>query len=41
MAHEARVDFAMLFGAIFLLIVGAGSISLDALFFRFRDDPHV
>ncbi len=37
MAHEARVDFAMLFGAIFLLIVGAGSISLDALFFRYRD----
>ncbi|MGD0516906.1 MAG: DoxX family protein [Thermoguttaceae bacterium] len=41
MAHEARVDFAMLLGAIFLLIVGAGSISLDALFFHFRDDPHV
>jgi len=41
MAHEARVDFAMFLGAIFLLIVGAGSISLDALFFRFRDDPHV
>jgi uncharacterized membrane protein YphA (DoxX/SURF4 family) len=41
MAHEARVDFAMLLGAIFLLIVGAGSISLDALFFYFRDDPHV
>ncbi|MGD0383100.1 MAG: DoxX family protein [Thermoguttaceae bacterium] len=41
MAHEARVDFAMLLCAIFLLIVGAGSISLDALFFRFSDDPHV
>jgi putative oxidoreductase len=41
MAHEARVDFAMLLGAIFLLIVGAGSISLDALFFRLRDDPHL
>ena len=41
MAHEARVDFAMLLSAIFLLIVGAGSISLDALFFRYRDDPHV
>jgi len=30
MAHEARVDFAMLLGAIFLLIVGAGAWSLDA-----------
>jgi putative oxidoreductase len=39
MAHEARVDFAMLLIAIFLLIVGAGSISLDALFFRYRGDP--
>jgi putative oxidoreductase len=39
MAHEARVDFAMLLGAIFLLIVGAGSISLDALFFRIPRQP--
>ena len=38
MAHEARADFAMLLGSIFLLIVGAGSISLDALFFRLPDD---
>jgi putative oxidoreductase len=30
MVHEARTDFAMLFGAIFLLIVGAGAWSLDA-----------
>jgi uncharacterized membrane protein YphA (DoxX/SURF4 family) len=30
MAHEARTDFAMLFGLIFLLIVGAGPWSLDA-----------
>jgi putative oxidoreductase len=30
MAHEARVDFAMLLGCIFLLIVGAGTWSLDA-----------
>jgi putative oxidoreductase len=30
MAHEARVDFAMLLGSIFLLIVGAGACSLDA-----------
>lgn len=31
MAHEARTDYAMLLGAIFLLIVGAGPLSLDAL----------
>jgi uncharacterized membrane protein YphA (DoxX/SURF4 family) len=31
MAHEARVDFAMLLGAVFLLIVGAGAWSMDAL----------
>jgi uncharacterized membrane protein YphA (DoxX/SURF4 family) len=30
MAHEARVDYAMLLGALFLLIVGAGSWSIDA-----------
>lgn len=30
MAHEARTDFAMLLGSIFLLIVGAGLWSLDA-----------
>jgi uncharacterized membrane protein YphA (DoxX/SURF4 family) len=30
MAHEARTDFAMLLGALFLLIVGAGAWSLDA-----------
>jgi putative oxidoreductase len=29
-AHEARVDVAMLLGSLFLLIVGAGSWSLDA-----------
>ena len=28
--HEARTDFCMLLGSIFLLIVGAGSSSLDA-----------
>ena len=31
MMHEARTDFAMLLGAIFLLIVGAGCFSFDAL----------
>ena len=30
MAHEARTDFSMLLGSIFLLIVGAGVWSLDA-----------
>jgi uncharacterized membrane protein YphA (DoxX/SURF4 family) len=32
MMHEARTDFAMLLGGIFLLIVGAGWFSFDALF---------
>ena len=31
MMHEARTDFAMFLGGIFLLIVGAGCFSLDAL----------
>jgi putative oxidoreductase len=30
MAHESRTDFAMLLGSIFLLIVGAGALSMDA-----------
>jgi putative oxidoreductase len=30
MAHEARTDWSMLLGALFLLIVGAGPWSLDA-----------
>ena len=30
MAHEARTDWAMLLGLIFLLLVGAGAGSLDA-----------
>lgn len=29
-AHEARADFCMLLGAIFLLIVGAGPLAVDA-----------
>lgn len=32
MLHEARTDFSMLFGLVFLLIVGAGAWSLDARF---------
>jgi uncharacterized membrane protein YphA (DoxX/SURF4 family) len=31
MAHEARTDWSMLLGALFLLVVGAGAWSLDAL----------
>jgi uncharacterized membrane protein YphA (DoxX/SURF4 family) len=31
MAHEARTDWAMLLGSLFLLIVGAGACSIDAL----------
>ena len=31
MAHEARTDFCMLLGLLFLLIEGAGSLSLDRI----------
>ncbi len=31
MAHEARADWSMLLGCLFLLIVGAGQWSMDAL----------
>jgi uncharacterized membrane protein YphA (DoxX/SURF4 family) len=31
-AHEARTDYSMLLGAVFLLIAGAGAWSLDARF---------
>lgn len=34
MAHEARTDFSMLLGGIFLLINGAGKYSLDYLIYR-------
>jgi putative oxidoreductase len=36
MAHEARTDFAMLLGLLFLLIVGAGRLSIDT---RLTSDP--
>lgn len=36
MAHEARTDFAMLLGLVFLLIVGAGAWSIDAYISRRR-----
>jgi uncharacterized membrane protein YphA (DoxX/SURF4 family) len=32
MLHEARADFDMLLGSIYLLIEGAGAWSLDAMF---------
>jgi putative oxidoreductase len=31
MLHEARADFSMLFGLIFLMIIGGGSLALDAI----------
>jgi putative oxidoreductase len=34
MAHEARTDFSMLLGLIFLLIVGAGKFSLDMVIIK-------
>lgn len=33
-AHEARVDYSMLLGSLFLLIVGAGGLSVDARLHR-------
>ena len=34
--HEARTDFCMLLGLIFLLIVGSGALSLDSRIWRPR-----
>jgi putative oxidoreductase len=34
MAHEARTDWSMLLGSIFLLLVGAGEWSVDAMLAR-------
>jgi putative oxidoreductase len=39
MLHEARTDFSMLLGLIFLLIVGGGAASFDALLTRPRPTP--
>lgn len=36
MAHEARTDWAMLLASIFLLIVGAGALSIDARLAKFK-----
>ena len=38
MAHEARVDYAMLLSSVFLLVVGAGAWSIDARLSA-RDSP--
>jgi len=41
-AHESRTDFLMISGIIFLLFVGAGKLSLDALFYnKLREKRHV
>lgn len=39
MAHDSRTDFSMFMGSLFLLIVGAGLISLDARLSRSRKAP--
>ena len=39
MAHEARVDFDMLLGSIYLLIEGGGAWSLDAVLSRGHPQP--
>ena len=36
MAHEARTDFCMWLGSLFLLVVGAGALSVDAFMVRTR-----
>ncbi|MEB3288238.1 MAG: DoxX family protein [Vampirovibrionales bacterium] len=41
MAHEARTDWSMLLGALFLLMVGAGSWSLDAYLSRMIDKRRI
>lgn len=40
MAHEARTDWSMLLGSLFLLWVGAGCWSLDALLVRRNEANH-
>jgi uncharacterized membrane protein YphA (DoxX/SURF4 family) len=39
MAHEARVDYAMLLGSVFLLLVGGGRRSLDVRIGGSREPP--
>jgi uncharacterized membrane protein YphA (DoxX/SURF4 family) len=38
--HEARTDVSMLLGLIFLLLVGAGALSLDAWWAERRGATH-
>lgn len=40
MAHEARTDYSMLLGCLFLVLVGPGRLSLDARLFTSRDRAH-
>lgn len=40
MAHEARTDFAMLMGLVFLLLVGSGDWSIDRHFERRVGNPN-
>lgn len=40
MAHEARTDFSMLFGLIFIFIVGSGKYSFDYLIYRKNKNEH-
>lgn len=37
MAHEARTDWSMLLGSLFLFLVGAGSLSVDAWMARKKE----
>jgi putative oxidoreductase len=37
MAHEARTDFSMLLGSLFLLIVGGGALSLDRILTQYHE----
>ncbi len=39
MAHEARTDFSMVFGLLFLLLLGAGPWSLDTRLFARSEGP--
>jgi uncharacterized membrane protein YphA (DoxX/SURF4 family) len=40
MMHEARTDFCMLLGLIFLLLVGSGTLSFDDRLSR-KPDLHI
>jgi hypothetical protein len=38
MMHEARVDFSMILGSLFLLLVGVGPLAVDALWPRAKPE---